>query len=358
MPWDDLHDPKGSRESRSGNDPKGGGPASGGGPQFEIPQIKIPNFRPSSFLGIVSILLAVWLLPSIFFTVQPDEVGVITRFGKFIRQEGPGLHVKFPSPIEHAKTPKVLKVRRAEIGFRILSSGPPQKVRDVPAESLMLTGDQNIVDIDMVVQYQIRDASAYLFNISNPSKLVRNASETALRGIIGSKKIDEALTTGKNEIQILAKDLIQQLLDKYESGIQIVTTQLQDVHPPEQVAAAFKDVVSAREDKERMINQAQGYRKAVIPETRGKAAEMLRRAEGYREEKIKRSQGDVMAFLAQYEEYRHAPDITRKRIYLETMEEILPKMQKFVMGSKNTGVIPLLPLGQGSFTGNRQGGQR
>ena len=135
-------------------------------------------------------------------------------------------------------------------------------------------------------------------------------------------------------------------------------TQLQDVHPPEQVAAAFKDVVSAREDKERMINQAQGYRKAVIPETRGKAAEMLRRAEGYREEKIKRSQGDVMSFLAQYEEYRHAPEITRKRIYLETMEEILPRMHKFLLGSKNSGVVPLLPLGQGNILGNQQGGQR
>ena len=358
MPWDDLHDPKGSREGGSGGGSQGGGP-SGGGPQFEIPQIKIPKLRPTSFLGIIVVLLVVWLLPSIFYTVQPDEVGVVTRFGKYIRQEEPGLHLKLPSPIEHAKTPKVLKVRRAEIGFRILSSRPPQKVRDVPAESLMLTGDQNIVDIDMVVQYQIRDAAAYLFNISNPAKLVRNATETVLRGIIGSKKIDEALTTGKNEIQVLAKDMIQQLLDKYESGIQIVTTQLQDVHPPEQVAASFKDVVSAREDKERMINQAQGYRKAVIPETRGKAAQMLRRAEGYREEKIKRSQGDVMSFLAQYEEYRHAPKITRKRIYLETMEEILPKMQKFVMGSKSSGVLPLLPLGQGNLTGiNPQGGRQ
>ncbi len=347
MSWDDLHDPKGARESGPGGS-KGTPP---GGPQFEIPQIKIPKFRPTSFLGIVGILLVVWLLPSIFYTVQPDEVGVVTRFGKFVREESPGFQVKLPSPMEHAKTLKVLKVRRAEIGFRVINPGPPQKVRDVPAESLMLTGDQNIVDIDLVVQYQIREATAYLFNIANPEKLVRNATETVIRGIIGSKKIDEALTTGKDEIQVLGKDMIQQLLDKYQSGIQVVATQLQDVHPPEQVAAAFKDVVSAREDKERMINQAQGYRKAVIPEARGKAAEIVRRAEAYREEKIKKSQGDVQAFLSHYEEYRKAPDITRKRIYLETMEEILPNMQKFVMGKSSSGVLPILPLGQGSLSG-------
>lgn len=354
MPWDDLHEPRGNREGGSGG---GGGPQGSppGGPQFEIPQIKIPKFKPSSFLGIFLILLLVWLLPSIFYTVQPDEVGVVTRFGEFIREEQPGLHTKMPSPMEHVQILKVLKVRRSEIGFRIINSGPPQKVRDIPAESLMLTGDQNIVDIDMVVQYQIRNAQAYLFNITNQEKVIRNVAETVLRGIIGSKKIDEALTTGKNEIQVMTKDLIQQLLDKYHSGIQIVTTQLQDVHPPTQVAAAFKDVVSAREDKERMINQAQGYRKAVIPETRGKAAEIVRRAEAYREEKIKKAQGDVQGFLAQYAEYKKAPVITRKRIYLETMEEILPNMKKFVMGQKGGGVLPILPLGQGGLTGSNQG---
>ncbi|MEC7641459.1 MAG: FtsH protease activity modulator HflK [Nitrospinota bacterium] len=343
MPWDEIHDEKGSTGGGQGRRPDG--------PQMEIPKIKIPQFKPSSFAGITILLLLVWLLPSIFFTVGPDEEGVVTRYGKYVRSESPGLHVKFPSPIEHVSTPKVSIVRRAEIGFRIIDQGPPQKLRNVPAESLMLTGDQNIIDIHLVVQYQIRNAPNYLFNIQEKQKVVRNVAETVLRGIVGSKKIDEALTTGKNEIQILTKQNIQALLDKYEAGIQVVTTQLQDVHPPSQVAAAFKDVVSAREDKERMINEAQGYRKAVIPEARGKSAQIVRQAEGYREEKIKRAQGDAEGFLAQYEEYRKAPDITRKRLYLETMEDILPRMNKFLMGTKGSGVLPILPLGQGQIPG-------
>lgn len=296
-------------------------------------------------MGILILLLLFWLLPSIFYIVDPDEEGVVTRFGKFIRTETPGMHIKLPSPIEHVNTPKVKKVQREEIGFRILDSGPPAKVRDVPAESLMLTGDQNIIDIDFVVQYRISDTVAYQFNIRKKRKVVRNVAETVIRELIGKKKIDEALTTGKNEIQILAKERIQGLLDKYVSGYQIVAVQLQDVHPPTQVASAFKDVVSAREDKERMINEAQGYRNAVIPEARGRAARIVREAEAYREKKIKESEGDAKRFISQYEEYRKAPAITRKRIYLETMEEILPNMQKYIFGTKSTAPLPIISLG-------------
>ena len=217
-------------------------------------------------------------------------------------------------------------------------------MQKVPAESLMLTGDQNIVDINLVVQYRISDSVAYLFNVRKPHKLVRNSAETVIRGIVGSRKIDEALTTGKAEIQVQAKDRIQRLLEKYRSGIQIVTVQLQDVHPPQQVAAAFKDVVSAREDKERMINEAQGYRNAIIPEARGKAAQIVRASEAYREQKIKEAEGDVDRFSSQLAEYKKAPSITRKRIYIETMEEVLPSVQKYVMGSQKQGVLPILPL--------------
>jgi len=293
------------------------------------------------FLGIIILLLVIWILPGTFYFVEPDEEGVVTTFGKFSRTASPGLHFKFPSPVEHVATPKIRQVRRIEIGFRATPSGQVQKV---PNESLMLTGDQNIVDILLVVQYRISDSVAFLFNVKRPEKLVRDVAETILRGIIGSRKIDEALTTGKAEIQVQAKDMVQSLLNKYRSGIQIVTVQLQDVNPPEQVAAAFKDVVSAREDKERMINEAQGYRNAVIPEARGRFAQIVQGAEAYREEKVKRSEGDVKRFLSRYEEYRKAPDITRKRIYLETMEEILPSMKKFLMGSQKQGVLPILPL--------------
>ena len=345
MPWDDLHEPKGPEDRFKG----GGG--SSQKPPFEIPQLKIPQLKPSMILGIILLLLVVWIVPGTFYFVEPDEEGVVTRFGKFHHTASPGLHFKFPSPIEHAATPKIRQVRRAEIGFRAAEGRPLQRV---PAESLMLTGDQNIIDINLVVQYRIMDSVKYLFNVRRPHKLIRDSAETVIRGIIGSKKIDEALTTGKAEIQVLAKDQIQVLLERYDSGLQVVQIQLQDVHPPEQVEAAFKDVVSAREDKERMINEAQGYRNAVIPEARGQAAKIVREAEGYRERVIKTAEGDASRFLQQYAEYKKAPNITRKRLYLETMEEILPTVKKFIMDNKKgNGVLPILPLG-GNLMGDNK----
>ena len=342
MPWDDLHEP-----GKSGN--RGGGSQGGGSqdkPPFDIPQIQIPKFKPSMFWIVGGLLLMVWIIPGTFYFVEPDEEGVVVTFGKFSRITQPGMHFKFPSPIEHASTPKVRKIRRAEIGFRTTQGGGLQKV---PAEALMLTGDQNIIDINLVVQYKVMDSVAYLFNVRRVHKLVRNVSETVVRGIVGSRKIDEALTTGKAAIQITAQEQIQTLLNKHESGVQIVTIQLQDVHPPEQVASAFKDVVSAREDKERMINEAQGYRNAVIPEARGQAAQIVRASEAYREEKINMAIGDSQRFILHYNEYKKAPSITRKRIYLETMEEVLPSMQKFVMGNNKQGVLPILPLRPGAL---------
>lgn len=341
MSWDELHDSKGPGE-------RGGGSQGGSKPPFDIPQIRVPKFKPSMLWMIVGALVLVWIVPGTFYFVEPDEEGVVVTFGKFSRITQPGMHFKFPSPIEHVSTPKVKKIRRAEIGFRTVQGGNLQKI---PAESLMLTGDQNIIDINLVVQYKIKDSVAYLFNVRRVHKLVRNVSETVVRGIVGSRKIDEALTTGKAAIQLNAQEQIQKLLDKHESGIQIVTVQLQDVHPPEQVAAAFKDVVSAREDKERMINEAQGYRNSVIPEARGQAAQIVRASEAYREEKIKMAEGDAQRFILQYNEYKKAPAITRKRLYLETMEEVLPTMQKFIMGNSKQGVLPILPLGRGALGG-------
>jgi membrane protease subunit HflK len=354
MPWDDLHESKEPKDRFKNRGGQGGGGQGEGPPQppFNIPQIKIPQFKPSMLWGIILLLLIVWIIPGTFYFVEPDEEGVVTRFGKFDRTNSPGLHFKYPSPIEHAATPKITQIRRAEIGFRAAQGRPTQRV---PAESLMLTGDQNIVDMNLVVQYRIMDSVQYLFNVRRPHKLIRDAAETVIRGITGSKKIDEALTTGKAEIQVLAKDQMQALLDKYKSGLQVVTIQLQNVHPPEQVADSFKDVVRAREDKERMINEAQGYRNAVIPEARGQAAQIVRVAEGYREEKIKRAEGDAKRFLQQYQEYKKAPDITRKRIYLETMEKILPDINKVIMGNKKGGnVLPILPLGKNSILGGNK----
>jgi modulator of FtsH protease HflK len=341
MSWDDLHDPKNSDDR-----PKSGGTPPGKSP-FEVPPINMPPFKPSMVVGIVVVLFLIWLVKGLFYFVEPDEEGVVTTFGKYSRTVQPGLHFKFPSPVEHVRTPKIRKVRAIEVGFRSSGRGPDQQA---PAESLMLTGDQNIIDINLVVQYRIKDSVAFLFNVEEPFRLVKNTAETVIRGIIGSKKIDEALTTGKAEVQIIAAEQIQQLLNDYGSGVEVVTVQLQDVHPPDQVAAAFKDVVSAREDKERMINEAQGYRNSIIPEARGSAAQILRVAEAYREQTVRKAEGDSHRFLAQLKEYAYAPDITRKRIYLETMEEILPQAKKFVMSNKS-GVLPILPLGANPLSG-------
>jgi len=234
----------------------------------------------------------------------------------------------------------VRKVRAATVGFRQRGN----QEQDVPNESQMLTGDENIVDIDLVVQYHITDAKNFLFNIRNQPQAVHDVAETTLRGIIGNRPIDDVLTTGKAEIQIQVKETMQELLNKYESGIEILNTQLKDVSPPQPVDFAFKDVQSAKEDKDRLINEAKGYRNSVIPEARGKAAQIIAAAEAYREEVINKAQGDAHRFLAQYKEYKKAPSVTKTRIYLETMEEIYPGMNKVITSGKNSGVLPILPL--------------
>ncbi len=341
MAWDDIHDP-GPPRGRGGGG-KGRGPGGGDqGPQFVLPPIKIPQLTPSTILIGVIILLAIWIIPSVVYTVEQDEVGVVTRFGEYVRTTLPGLQFKLPSPIEHVATPKVRKVRATTVGFRQDARG---QERDMSNESLMLTGDENIVDIDLVVQYHITDAKNYLFNIENQPKAVHDVAETALRGIIGNRPIDDVLTVGKAEIQIQVKEAMQTLLNKYASGIEILNTQLKDVSPPQAVDFAFKDVQSAKEDKDRLINEAKGYRNSIIPEARGKAAQIIAAAEAYREEVINKAQGDAHRFLAQYKEYKKAPEVTKKRIYLETMEEIYPSMNKVIMSGKS-GVLPILPLGK------------
>jgi modulator of FtsH protease HflK len=341
MSWDDIEDPGPPRNRDRGRGGRGGGPGGGDqGPQFEMPPIKIPQLNPSTILVGIIILLVVWIVPSVVYTVAQDEEGVVTRFGEYVRTSPPGLHFKLPSPIEHVQTPTVRKVRAATVGFRQRGT----QEQDVPIESLMLTGDENIVDIDLVVQYHITDAKNYLFNIRNQPQAVHDVAETALRGIIGNRPIDDVLTTGKAEIQIQVKESMQTLLDKYSSGIQILNTQLKNVSPPQAVDFAFKDVQSAKEDKDRLINEAKGYSNSVIPGARGKAAQIIAAAEAYQEQVINKAQGDAHRFLAQYKEYKKAPAVTKTRIYLETMEEIYPGMNKVITSGKNSGVLPILPL--------------
>ena len=292
-------------------------------------------------LPIAGIALLLWLLSGVY-VVGPDEVGVVQTFGKYSRAAQSGLNYHFPFPIEKVQTPKVTEVKRIEIGFRTVGKNQYQTVE---RESLMLTGDENIVDAEMIVQYRIKDPVAYLFNFIKPEITVREASEASLRTVVGRHNIDEALTSGKFMIQEETKTLVQSILDKYESGILVVAVQLQDVSPPKEVIASFKDVASAKEDKNRMINQAEGYRNDIIPKARGEAQAEIREAEGYKKARIARSEGDVAKFSAVLKEYRKAKGVTETRMYLETVEEILPNREKIIVpDSENGNLINLLNL--------------
>ena len=289
----------------------------------------------------IGIAIVIWLLLGLY-SVGPDEVGVVQRFGEYNRLVGSGLNYHFPYPIETVKTPKVTEVKRIEIGFRTIGKN---QYRTIEQESLMLTGDENIVDAELIVQYKIKDPIDYLFNFIGPELTLREASEASLRTVVGRHNIDQALTSGKLMIQEETKELLQITLDKYETGVIVVAVQLQDVSPPKQVIDAFKDVASAKEDKNRMINEAEGYRNDVIPKARGEAQAMIRKAEGFRESRIKRAEGDVAKFKAIVKEYNKAKDVTKERLYLEAMEEILPGIDKYIVPNGEDGnLLNLLNL--------------
>ena len=303
-------------------------------------EVEIPDFN-FKIVPVLFVILVLWLFTGVY-SVGPDQVGVVRTFGKFSRVAQSGLNWHFPLPIETVNTPKVTQVKRIEMGFRTLKNG---QYRRVEKESLMLTGDENIVDAQMIVQYKIKDPVAYLFNIVGPELTVREAAEASLRTIVGRNKIDETLTTGKFTIQEETKEQLSAILDKYESGIHVVAVQLQDVSPPKEVMGAFKDVASAKEDKNRMVNQAEGYRNDVIPKARGEAESMIRDAEGFKQSRIKRSEGDAAKFTTVLKEYRKAKSITEKRLYLETMQKVLPGVEKFIVPDKESGgLLNLLNL--------------
>ena len=314
-------------------------------------EIEIPEFN-FKITPVIIGAIVLWLLTGIYI-VGPDEVGVVRTFGEFTRVTQSGLNWKFPAPIETANTPKVTEVKRIEIGFRSMKNG---QYRTVEKESLMLTGDENIVDAEMIVQYKIKDPVNYLFKIVGPELTVRQAAEASLRTVVGRNKIDETLTTGKFTIQEETKLQLQSILDMYESGIHVVAVQLQDVSPPKEVIGAFKDVASAKEDKNRMINQAEGYRNDVIPKARGEAEAMIRDAEGFRDSRVKRAEGDAAKFTTILKEYNKAKSITEKRLYLETMEKVLPDIEKIIVPDKDSGnMLNLLNLFPGA---GKEGGKK
>ncbi|MUM77300.1 FtsH protease activity modulator HflK [Pseudodesulfovibrio sp. F-1] len=313
---------------------------------------KFKNFKVPGWKLVVPLLIVLWIASG-FYIVEPDEIGVVKRFGEFDRITTPGPNYHIPFPVESAVTPKVTQIQRLEFGFRSVARGLLQSnfqqgvSREVPEEALMLTGDENIVSVQFTVQFMIKDAREYLFNVASPEATIVHVAESAMREVIGRSRIDDALTTGKQDIQVETRDLMQQILDSYESGINIVAVQMQNVHPPDEVIEAFKDVASAREDSSRFVNEAEAYERDILPKARGEAARIVNEAQAYTEAKVRRSQGDASRFLAVLTEYNKAKDITRRRLYLETVESILqnPDVEKLIMADDALKKsVPYLPL--------------
>ena len=309
-------------------------------------KFKIGLPKKGLFSYIIILAIIIWLATGVFI-IDPEEQGVIKRFGEVTEVVGPGPHYHFPSPIETVQIAPVTAVRRLEIGFRTIQLGPPAKYRRVLKESLMLTGDENIIDVQFIVQYRISVLEDYFYSLTNPDVTVRSAAESAMREVIGDSSVTEALTVGKGVIENTTALLLQETMNSYKGGIKIESVKLQDVHPPDAVKEAFKDVVSAREDREKMINDAEGYRNNLVPTARGEAAQLINNAKGYAKEKVLVAIGESERFNLVYEEYKDAKEITRERILLETMASILPKVNKVVADKElGSNVLPFLPIGQ------------
>ena len=362
MPW----------SNQGGGGPWGSGPKGpwGSGPQSQGPtppdleeilrrgQDKLRRFMPGGNLGGRGIALLVlgavvlWGFSG-FFRVEPDELGVVLRFGKVTREVQPGLNYHLPYPIETVLTPKALRINKIDIGMRLIEDvRRGSTMRDVPEESLMLTGDENIVDVDFSVLWRVKPTGVgeYLFNIQNPEGTVKAVAESAMREAIGRSDIQPILTGARQTIENAVQELMQKTLDHYNSGIYIQQIQLQKVDPPAQVIDAFRDVQAARIDFERAQNEAQTYANRVVPEARGKVAQITQSAEAYRQQTVAEAKGQTARFLQIYDEYKKAPDVTRQRMYLETMERVLGGTDKIILDAGTpgggSGVVPYLPLNE------------
>jgi membrane protease subunit HflK len=356
MPW-----------SNQGGGPWGTGPKGpwGSGPQSSGPtppdledwlrrsQDKLRTVLPGGSLGsrgfgiIAALAVVVWGLSGLF-RVEPDELGVVLRFGQYVRQAQPGLNYHLPYPIETALTPKALRVNKIDIGMRVLDDNRRggSTVRDVPEESLMLTGDENIVDVDFSVLWKVKPGGVgdFLFNIQNPEGTVKAVAESAMREVVGRTTIGPLLTGARQVTEQAVHDLMQRTLDYYGAGIFVQQIQLQKVDNPGPVIDAARDVQAARADLERAQNEAQTYANRVVPEAKGRAAQITQSAEAYREQTVAEATGQTARFLKILDEYQKAPEVTRERMYLETMERLLGGTDKVIMDGQNQGVVPFLPL--------------
>ena len=294
-------------------------------------------------LGLLAIGAGVIWGLSGFYIVDEGNHGVETRFGKYIGTTQAGLNWHIPSPIESVTLVNVKQQRFIEVGYR--SNGGDQSIGgSVPKEALMLTKDENYVDVRLAVQYQVKDAKAFIFNVSNPAATLKHVTESAQRGVIGGSTMDFVLTEGRGEIVAQIKTEIQQVMDSYNTGIQVTSVNLQDAQPPEQVQNAFADAIKAREDEQRLINEAQAYANDVIPKARGAAARKMQEAEGYKEQVLAQAQGETSRFSQLLTQYSKAPDVTRKRLYIDAMESVLSSTNNVIVDVKNGSNVMYLPL--------------
>jgi membrane protease subunit HflK len=316
-------------------------------------QDKLRGLLPGNLGGrgvalIALVLVALWGFSG-FYRVEPDEVGIVLRFGKYVGGEvQPGLNYHLPYPIETVRTPPALRVNKMDIGMRL--SGGGGNFSEVPEESLMLTGDENIVDVDFSVLWKIKTNGVgdYLFNIQNPEGTVKAVAESAMREVIGRSNAQPLLTGLRQSVETGVQELMQRTLDSYGAGIVVQNVQLQKVDPPAEVIDSFRDVQAARSDLERLANEAQTYANRVVPEARGRAAKIIQDAEAYRSQTVADAKGQTSRFLQIYEQYKNAPDVTRERMYLETMEHILSSTNKTILdtGANGPSVVPYLPLNE------------
>jgi modulator of FtsH protease HflK len=356
MPWSNQ---SGGPWSSGPRGPWGSGPQQQGPrpPDLEEflrrSQDRLRRVMPGNFGGRGAVLIALAIVVlwgfSGFFRVEPDELGVVLRFGKAVRVVQPGLNYHLPYPIETALTPPALRVNKTDVGIRLSEeTRRGGSLREVPEESLMLTGDENIVDVDFSVLWRVKPngVSDYLFNIEDPKGTVKAVAEAAMREVIGHSNAQPLLTGLRETVETSVQDLMQKTLDSYGAGVLIQNVQLQKVDPPAEVIDSFRDVQAARSDLERLANEAQTYANRVVPEARGRAAKIVQDAEAYRSQTVADANGQTSRFLQVYDQYKKAPDVTRQRMYLETMERILASTPKTIIdtGKQGTGVIPYLPL--------------
>ncbi len=375
MPWENKGGggPWGGGGGGSGGSGGGGpwgrgGGGSGGGPRppdFEDfirkGQDRFRTILPggpgglgkAAWLGIAVLVVIAWLFTGLY-RVQTNEQGVVLRFGQWVQTTEPGLNWHLPWPIETALTPSVTSVQQIDIGFVAAGNDRARSARrDIEEESLMLTGDQNIIDIDFTVQWKIADAGQYLFNIRDPEATVKIAAESAMREIIGRTDIQPALTEARGTVESEARILLQATLNEYEAGIEITELALQDVQPPRAVIDAFNDVLRAQQDRDRARNEADRYRNDILPRARGEALRTVQEAEAYKEQLENQAEGEAQRFLSVFRAYQQNPDVTRQRMYLETMQDVLSDTDKVILDSGAGGAIPYLPLNE--LRGTRSG---